>query len=154
MFSFLFTALFLGAIFWGAKTLMNDGKPRPAVTSNQLAFKSFMEEEKHRRSKQSLQAKRREGSPRFHRAAVKNFLPYGLICLAPVVLTLVLLPDPIAVGLMVAGCSALGLIVFSLFNRQEHIAYNETLDQNGYVNDSLAQLDAFVIPEDWTRKYK
>lgn len=106
---------------------------------------------RERRENTSRRYGRRLGSPKFHRSALRPFLPYGLLTLSPFVLTLIFTQEPVALVLMGGGSVFMAAVMLYYFNREARAAYNVERESDDYVSTAAAALDDFVVPEEWSR---
>lgn len=147
MFSFLFGVLLIGSILYFIRKT-ND-LPKAPSGANPL-----LEQLQEQRQAYVARTRRRENGPRFHKEALRPAAPYLALALVPLILTALIAKEPIAVGIMALGSFGLASVIFAYFNREARRAYNDEQAKEDIMHESLAQLDAFTIPEDWTRKYR
>ena len=94
---------------------------------------------------------RAQPGPRFHKTSLKKFAPYALIIAFPLLLTILITQNILAVALMLAGCVLMGGVVLYGFNLREHVNYEREAKNEILVAESSSAIDDFIIPEDWSK---
>lgn len=140
LFLMIFTASFMWIMNWISKS-----KDQP----NRDKIKTPPEK---RESWKGLNSKSYSiARPTFHPESLIKFAPYALFLLIPIVLTVFIAQDVLAILLMVFGVFIVGGITFYLLNLREHLRHEESKKNELVVEESRAVIDDFIIPEEWSR---